>query len=149
VSCNIHYNVLHRRNNTMSLISKRISKILLTGALAMAAIAPIASARPQVFVRGYVGPAYYGPAYGWYGPVWRPYGYGYAPVAPYGSLKFEHTLKVTSVFVDGGFAGTVGQLKTFKLHPGTHNIELRTPDGHTFYQERLDIIAGKTLKITP
>jgi hypothetical protein len=133
----------------MSRISKRISKILITGALAMAAIAPIASARPQVFVRGYVGPAYYGPAYGWYGPVWRPYGYGYVPVAPYGSLKFEHTLKVTSVFVDGGFAGTVGQLKTFKLHPGTHNIELRTPDGHTFYQERLDIIAGRTLKITP
>jgi hypothetical protein len=58
-------------------------------------------------------------------------------------------MKDTSVFVDGGFAGTVGQLKTFKLHPGTHNIELRAPDGHTLYQESVDVIAGKTLKITP
>jgi hypothetical protein len=58
-------------------------------------------------------------------------------------------MKDTSVFVDGGFAGTVAQLGTFKLHPGTHNIELRAPDGHTFYQERVDIVPGKTLKITP
>jgi hypothetical protein len=58
-------------------------------------------------------------------------------------------MKDTSVFVDGGFAGTVGQLGTFKLHPGTHNIELRGPDGRTFYQEPVDIVAGKTLKIAP
>ena len=124
----------------------RFIKLLITAALALAVIAPAASAR--VFFRGYFGPGfYYGPAYGWYGPAWGPYGYVAAP--PAGSVKFEHTMKDTSVFVDGGFAGTVGQLGTFKMHPGTHNLELRAPDGHTFYQERVDVIAGKTLKITP
>jgi hypothetical protein len=124
----------------------RFTKLLITGTLALAVIAPIASAQRIVF-RGYYGAGFYGPAYGWYGPGWGPYGYASAP--PAGSLKFEHTMKDTSVFVDGGFAGTVGELKTFKLHPGTHNIELRAPDGHPFYQQKVDIVPGKTLKITP
>lgn len=126
----------------------RIAKILATATLALAFVVPAASAR--VFFGGYWGPGfYYGPAYGWYGPGWGPYGYAYAPAQPIGSIKFEHTMKDASVYVDGGFAGTVGQLKTFKLHTGSHNIELRAPDGHTFYQQRIDVIAGKTLKITP
>ena len=49
--------------------------------------------------------------------------------------------------MDGAYAGTVGELKTFRLRPGDHNIELRDHDGHSFYQERVDVIAGKTLKI--
>ena len=135
----------------------RFTKLLMIGTLALAAMAPIASA--HVFVRGYWGggwgggywgPAYYGPAwYGSYGPGWGPYGYGYVSGPPAGSIKFDTKMKEAAVYVDGGYAGTVEQLKTFKLHPGAHNIELRSPDGHTFYQERVDIIAGKTLKITP
>jgi hypothetical protein len=129
----------------------RISKLLLAGSLALATLAPMASAQ-RVFFRGSFGPGYYGrgyygPGFGWYGPGWGPYGYVSGP--PTGSLKFEHTLKETAVFVDGGFAGTVGELKTFKMHPGSHNIELKTPDGHSFFQERVSIVAGHTLKITP
>ena len=129
----------------------RFTKLLITGALSLATIAPIASAQPRVFFRGgYYGPGFYGPSwYGWYGPSWGPYGYGYVSGPPAGSIKFEHTMKDVSVFVDGGFAGTVGQLKTFKLHAGTHTIELRNPDGHSFYQERVDVVPGKTLKLTP
>lgn len=125
----------------------RFTKVLMVGVLAVAATAPLASAQPQVFVRGYVGPAYYGPAwYGpaWYGPAW---GYGYVPNA--GSVKIETPMKEAGVFVDGGYAGTVGQLKTFHLRAGSHHLEVRGPDGRTFYQEQITVVAGKTLKIHP
>jgi hypothetical protein len=133
----------------------RFAKLILTGFLAVAAMAPVASAQRVFFGGGFrggfYGPAFYGPGYGWYGPgpYWGPYGYGYRPSQPTGSIKFETKMKDASVYVDGGYAGTVDQLKTFKLHPGNHDVELRSPDGHTFYQEKLNVVAGKTLKITP
>lgn len=140
----------------------RFAKLILTGffaVAAMGAIAPVASAQ-RVFIGGgfhggFYGPAFYGPGwYGWYGPgYYGPYGYGYAygykPSQPTGSIKFETKMKNASVYVDGGYAGTVDQLKTFKLHAGTHDIELRSPDGHTFYQQKVDVVGGKTLKIAP
>jgi hypothetical protein len=58
-------------------------------------------------------------------------------------------MKDAAVYVDGGYAGTVGKLKTFTLRPGTHDVELRDPSGHSFYQERIEVIAGKTIKISP
>jgi hypothetical protein len=119
--------------------------------LALVCIAPVASARSYVVVRGYYGPAYFGPAWywpGWYGPGWvGPYVYERGPVT--GSVKIDTKMKDAAVFVDGGYAGTVGKLKTFPLRPGTHDIELRDPEGHSFYQERIGVIAGKTLKIVP
>jgi hypothetical protein len=141
----------------------RFSKLLLTGVMALAAFAPIASAqRARVIVRGgfggyygrpFYGPAFYGPAwYGWYGPgYYGAYGYnGYREAVPStGGVKFETKLKSASVYVDGAFAGTVGDLKTFHLKTGEHDIELRAPDGHTFYQERINVIGGKTIKLTP
>jgi hypothetical protein len=132
----------------------RFAKVLMTGVLAAAAFAPIASARPPVVViRGgfYGGPVFYGPGFGWYGPAWYgPYGYyGYVSAPNSGSVKIDTKDKNASVFVDGAFAGTVGDLKTFHLKTGDHNIELRGPDGNSFYQEHIDIIAGKTIKLTP
>jgi len=119
--------------------------------LALVCIAPVASARTYVAVRGHYGPAYFGPAWywpGWYGPGWvAPYAYVPGPVT--GGVKIDTMMKDAAVVVDGGYAGTVGQLKTFQLEPGTHDIELRDHEGHSFYQERIDVIAGKTLKIVP
>jgi hypothetical protein len=40
-------------------------------------------------------------------------------------------------------------LKTFQLKPGSHDVELRDHEGHSFYQERIEVIAGKTLKLAP
>jgi len=126
----------------------RFTKIFITGFLGLVALAPLASARPPFVVfRGYYGPAFYGPV--WYGPGWiGPYGY-YTPGPSAGSVKIDSKMKDAAVYVDGGYAGTVEQLKTFKLRPGTHDVELRDPSGHSFYQEHIDVIAGKTLKITP
>jgi hypothetical protein len=124
----------------------RYLKLSMIALLAVVCVAPVASARPFVVVGGYFGPAYYGPA--WYGPGWvAPYGYVRGPVT--GSVKFDTKMKDAAVYVDGGYAGTVGKLKTFHLRPGSYNIELRDHDGHSIYQERIEVIAGKTLKLVP
>src|SRR6202795_3990784 len=130
----------------------RYLKLSTVALLAVLCIAPLASARPRVFVRSYFGPGYYG-YYGpsWYGPGWngpgwvRPYGYVNDPVT--GSVKLETKMKDAAVYVDGGYAGTVRELKTFSLRPGNHNIELRDPSGQTIFQERIDVLAGKTTKL--
>ena len=33
--------------------------------------------------------------------------------------------------------------------PGVHTVELRDPSGRSFYQERIEVIRGKTLEIHP
>jgi PEGA domain len=116
--------------------------------LALATFVPAASAHPRFIVRGYFGPAYYGPAfYGWYGPGWvAPYAVVPAPNA--GKVKIETKMKDASVYVDGGYAGTVGELKAFTLRTGTHNIEVRDPAGQTILQQKIDVLAGKTTKLS-
>jgi len=114
--------------------------------LALAIFVPAASARPGIIIGGYFGPGYWGPGYGWYGPAY--YGPYAAVPAPYaGKIKFDTKMKDASVYVDGGFAGTVRQLGTFPLRPGDHNIELRNPSGQTIFQEHVDVLAGKTIKL--
>jgi hypothetical protein len=115
--------------------------------LALAIFVPAASAHPGFVFRGYFGPGFYGPAYyGWYGPAYvGPY--GYVSVPNEGKVKIDTKMKDAGVFVDGGYAGTVGQLKTFALRPGTHNIEVRDPSGQTIMQEKIDVLAGKTTKL--
>lgn len=132
----------------------KLAGIGILGLLGLVALAPAASARPVVFVGGgYFGPAWYGPAwygpayYGWYGPgYYGPYTYGYT--APnIGKVKFDTKMKEAKVYVDGGFAGTVKQLGTFPLRPGTHDIELRDPTGQVIFQQKVDVLAGKTIKL--
>ncbi len=115
--------------------------------LAVAVFVPAASARPRIFVGGYFGPGFYGPAYyGWYGPgYYAPY--AVVPSPNVGKVKFDTKMKDAGVYVDDGYAGTVRQLGTFPLRPGTHNIELRDPSGHTIFEERIDVLVGKTIKL--
>jgi len=49
--------------------------------------------------------------------------------------------------LDGGYAGTAGKLKKFRLAPGRHNIELRDTTGKILYGERVTVISGKTVDI--
>ena len=115
--------------------------------LALAIFVPAASAHPRVFIGGYFGPGFYGPAYyGWYGPGYiAPYAAVPGPYA--GEVKFDTKMKDAGVYVDGGYAGTVRKLGTFPLRPGTHDIELRNPAGQTIFQEKIDVLAGKTIKL--
>jgi hypothetical protein len=115
--------------------------------LALAIFVPVVSARPGIFIRGYFGPGFYGPGYyGWYGPGYvTPYAALPGPYA--GKVKLDTKLKDAGVYVDGGYAGTVRQLGTFPLRQGTHTIELRDPAGQTIFQEKIDVVAGKTTKL--
>ena len=128
---------------------------LLVAALALAGfvlIAQPASAqrfiRRGVFVTPYYGYGYWGP--GWYGPGY-PYwgGYYYAPHSNTGEVKIDTKAKDISVYVDGGYAGVTGKLKHFNLSPGNHDIELRDPTGRTTFQQRVQIIVGRTTEIRP
>jgi hypothetical protein len=137
-----------------------MSRLLKVSALALLSIlvlVPAASAQHRFVVSG--GFAGFGPGWGWYGPGWGWYGpgwygnwgwgypYAYAPIPDAGRVKLVDVAKDALVYVDGGYAGTAGKLKTFVLRPGSHNIELRDPSGHAFHQEKIHVIAGKTLEI--
>jgi hypothetical protein len=130
---------------------KRILTISAIALLALAASVPVASARGFRGGGFYGGRGFYGGVgwgfypgwYGWYGPWYGP-GY-YAPAA--GEVQISTKQKGDQIFVDGGFAGLTGDLKKFPLRPGTHTIELRTAKGKSFYQETINVIAGKKLKI--
>lgn len=140
----------------------KASGIVLLGLMTLAPVsagaAPVrrfvgaAPARNFVVVRGYYGfGGFYGPGWwdpGWYGGWWGPpYGYYRAPYM--GEVKIKTHMKDALVYVDGGYAGTAGKMKKFPLRPGRHTIELRDPNGHRFYSERVTVIAGKTLHINP
>ncbi len=132
---------------------KRYWKHSLIVLIALAVFVPAASARPYFVGGGFYGPGFYGRGYyapyGWYGPGWG-LGWGYAAEHPNtGKVKIETKAKDARVYVDGGYAGTVGELKTFPLRPGSHDIDLRDPDGRSYFQERVDVIPGKTTKLVP
>jgi hypothetical protein len=117
--------------------------------LALAIMVPAASARPRVFFGGgFYRPAFYGPGYyGWYGPGYYGGPYAVEAVPNLGKVKFDTKVKDASVYVDDAFAGTVRDLGTFPLRPGTHNLELRDPSGQILFQDKVNILAGKTLKL--
>lgn len=124
---------------------KRILKYSAIALLAFVTFVPAASARGFVVVGPYVGfgPAFYPGFYGYYGP-W--YGPGY--YVPYtGEVQISTKHKGDQIFVDGGYAGLTGELKKFPLRPGSHTIELRNANGQTYYQEKINVIAGKKIKI--
>jgi hypothetical protein len=62
-------------------------------------------------------------------------------------VKLKTQDEHAAVYVDGGYAGVAKKLKKFPLRPGTHEIALRDLRGETFYQERVEVIAGRTTQI--
>ena len=134
----------------------KTSAIVLAGIIA--AGQPLAAQRfirrvPPIIVRPYyVQPYYVQPYYGfgyWNGPGWYyPGQRAYViPQSRSGEVKLVTKFKDASVFVDGGYAGVAEKLKHFDLPPGNHDIELRDPSGRTIFQERVQVILGKTTEI--
>jgi PEGA domain len=120
---------------------KKAMMIVITAALLMAPLA--ASARVAVVVGPRVG-------WGWYAPYWGPYPYyGYYPYGPAtGDIKFDTHDKNAQVYVNGAYAGTVREVKTMHLRPGSYDIELRE-QGETQYDQKVYVAAGKTLHVKP
>lgn len=98
----------------------------------------------------------YGPFYSpisaalWWDPFWAfPVGYpaGYfSPGDGKGEVKLNNAPKSASVYLNGGYAGTVEHLKSFWLDPGVYDLVLSAPDGRE-YQQRVYVLTGRTLKI--
>jgi hypothetical protein len=137
-------------NKTMRWFS-RAFVIVVTGGLLLGPWASTASAQR---VRGgivLVRPVpvfdpffYYGYGYGYpngYGPQYAPERYGYV------KIDTHHQDKDAAVYVDGGYAAPVEKAKKFALRPGTHDIELRSSDNRTIFQERIAVLIGKTTKV--
>jgi hypothetical protein len=52
------------------------------------------------------------------------------------------------VYIDGAFAGTTKDTKTFHLRQGTYNIEVRNA-GQSEINEKVFVAAGKTVHLQP
>ena len=120
-----------------------MKKALMICAAAAMMMAPLAAHAARVIVA---------PAFGWgYGPYWGPYPYpyGYYDYVPAtGAVKFDTDVKDAEVYIDGGYAGTVGKLKTMHLRPGSYDIEVRAP-GRTQFDKKVYVAAGKTVHLNP
>ena len=100
--------------------------------------------RPFFGSYGFYNPWFWGP-YGYGGPY---LGYGYSMPAGMGKVKIETHLKDAEVYIDGAYAGTTSQTKDMWLKSGAHNLEVRAA-GHPNYAERVYVLSGKTLKMSP
>jgi hypothetical protein len=123
--------------------------LLILGA-ALMTLAPVgASAAVRVVVGGpVVYGGFYRPFWGSYwGPYWGPYyGYSYAPNS--GEVKLDTKVKDAQVFINGAYAGTTHENKSMHLRPGNYNIEIKEA-GQSHFNERVYVVAGKTLKLHP
>jgi hypothetical protein len=124
-----------------------MKRLLLVSAAFVAMLPMTALARGRVGV--FVGPGY--GSYGWWGDGWYgPYGmygpYGATPNA--GKVKLDTNVKDAAVFINGSYAGTVGQLKTMVLRSGNYTIAIRAP-GRTPFQQQIYVVAQKTMKLHP
>ncbi|RZU42170.1 PEGA domain-containing protein [Edaphobacter modestus] len=94
----------------------------------------------------------FGP-FGFYGP-YGPAGFGAYPFAPYtiapnaGEVRIDTHVKDASVFINGNYAGRIGQLKTMTMLAGNYNIEIREP-GRPPFDAPIFVVAGKSIKLRP
>ncbi|HEY7390184.1 MAG TPA: PEGA domain-containing protein [Bryobacteraceae bacterium] len=108
---------------------------------------------PGVYPYGFPYGPYYSPiaASLWWDSIWGFYPAGYpagyfTPADGKGEVKLNDAPKDATVYLNGGYAGTVEHLKSFWLDPGVYDLVLSTPDGRE-YQQRVYVLTGKTLKI--
>lgn len=91
------------------------------------------------------GPYFYDPFF--YSPFIHPgfyTGFGYQPLM--GEVKVQAD-KDSWVYLDGALAGRAGKLKNMWLEPGAYELELRSGGKRT--AQRIYVLSGKTLKVTP
>ena len=82
-----------------------------------------------------------------FSPFARGFATGFAYQANMGEVKIQTRHKAAWVYIDGGLAGQADRLKSMWLDPGVYSLEMR--DGNRNYTQRIYVLSGKTLRITP
>ena len=75
---------------------------------------------------------------------WMYSGFGWA--ANRGEVKLNTAGKNAEVYIDGGYAGVAGQLKSMWLDPGVYNIEVKD-GGAIAFAKKVYVLSGKTLRL--
>src|SRR5258706_10910117 len=106
-------------------------------------------AQRRVFYRPYYRPF----AYRYYDPFWDPWFYGPNRISAFnnyntnkGEVKLQDFDKHDDVFVNGSFAGNVGQAKDLWLDPGSYDIVVKA-HGERIMERQGYVASGKTIKI--
>jgi hypothetical protein len=93
---------------------------------------------------------YYASGWGVPGPVVYGARYVYVPdTRPsdrLGKIQLDGVDRMDRVYLDGGYAGIAGDLKTITIKPGTYNLEVKR-GGTGIFSQRVAVLGGKTLKI--
>ena len=93
---------------------------------------------------------YYSPGWGVAGPAVYGARYAYVPDArpsgKLGKIQLDGADRMDRIYLDGGYAGVAGDLKTISIRPGTYNLEIKR-GGTGIYSQRVAVLEGKTLKL--
>jgi len=126
-----------------------MKKQILLGLAALTSLVP--SAAFCAGRGGVVGPGF--APLGFYEPYGLA-GFGAYPFAPYaiapnaGEVKIDTHVQDASVFINGNYAGRVGQLKTMTMLAGNYSIEIRE-FGRPPLDAQIFVVAGKSIKLHP
>ena len=63
-----------------------------------------------------------------------------------GEIRLKVEPRNASVFVDGAYAGSAENLKTFWLEPGAYDLKIEVSETSSF-NRRIYVLSGKTLKV--
>jgi hypothetical protein len=132
-----------------------MNKALVVLAVAVAMLMPLtASAHGRghgVVVFPFVAGSYVPFGGPYWGPAWGPYWDVYFAPDPYdgmGVVKIDTKVKDAQIYVDGGYLGTTGHDKTFRLRPGGYTIEVREA-GRKPFKTNVYVAADRTVHLKP
>ena len=100
----------------------------------------------------YPGPWGYDPYYYVDPLLWTPFYYpgfynGFLFGPGMGNVKVQAGPKTAAIYLDGAYAGRRDELRNMWLQPGVYSLEIR--DGQRRLSQKIYVLSGKTLRITP
>lgn len=140
----------------------RLWKASAIAILALLTLAPIASAKKKKVVIYYQPPS----STSWYevrtvksgAPVYTYtipeskgsiYVYQAAPPTTTGTVRVTAPAPDSTLWIDGDYAGTTGNITQVALEEGSHDIQLRDPQGRRLFAGSVDVVAGRTTVVKP
>jgi len=78
------------------------------------------------------------------------YVYQEAPPPPaMGQVKIIAPTEDSTVWIDGQFAGTTGNIMRVALEAGSHDMQLKDTQGNLVFSGSVSVVAGQTTQIQP